>query len=570
MTTLRAFVWLRWRLVLNSLRGSRRRDTLEQLSRAFAMIVPIAIVTMAFGSVIATTILGFLGGRAVATGLIDAPVVLLILRGVLLALVVVLVIFAIVSPIQASLTRYNRLLLLPISHRLLHLVEVSASLADPWIAFLAPGLFTFAIGLSFGGQTGAGFIAAAAAVAMLAVLAAISALTGFLVAWLFRSRRRSEMFTVVFVIVLSVGGFVPMIIAERFDDDRDEARRQGRRGRNLTAEQFNASLPAWTIVLPPELYGRTVQAGLEGRPAAAGLALTGLAAEAAVLFVLSSMVHRRLIGSTGGESRRAKAEAVEVAVRRLPGLSPAASAAAMAQVRNAGRSVRGRLLMLLSGPMLAGITLVLRAIGDDNEVFIGLSQHGYALFGASMMMAIVSAQPFAMNLFGADRAGLTLQFLLPMSDRQLAWGKLVGVGLLLGIAGLIALVAALLVAPSGHPALWLAVLIGSMATYALICPVSIWLSALFPVAADLSKSGSGGNPHALASFLGFLLILLAAAPVGVTIGVTVWGVNRPELALPIVALWSAVACAIGLPLVNVASRSITFRRENLGLVAQGR
>jgi hypothetical protein len=228
MTTLRAFVWLRWRLVLNSLRGSKRRDTIEQLSRAFAIIVPIAVVTMAFGSVFATTILGFLGGRAIATALVSSTIVLLILRGVLLALVVVLVIFAIVSPIQSSLTRYSRLLLLPISHRLLHLVEVCASLADPWIAFLAPGLFTFAIGLSFGGETGAGFVAAAAAFAMLAVLATVAALTGFLVAWLFRSRRRSEMFTVVFVLVLSVGGFVPMIIAERIDDDDDDRRRSGK------------------------------------------------------------------------------------------------------------------------------------------------------------------------------------------------------------------------------------------------------------------------------------------------------------------------------------------------------
>jgi hypothetical protein len=378
------------------------------------------------------------------------------------------------------------------------------------------------------------------------------------------------MFTVVFVLVLSVGGFVPMIIAERIDDDDDDRRRQGRQERNLTADEFNASLPAWTLVLPSELYGRTVQAALDGRPAAAGLALAGLAAEAVVFFALSGMVHRRLIGSMGGESRRTRVAAVEVAARRIPGLSPAASAAAVAQFRNAGRSVRGRLLMLLSGPMLAGITLVLRAIGDDNKVFIALSQHGYALFGASMVLALFSGQPFWMNLFGSDRAGLTLQFLSPMSDRQLAWGKLVGVGLLVGVAGAIALVASALVAPSGHVSLWVAVLIGSIATYVPVCPMAVWLSALFPVAADLSKSGSGGNPHALASFVGFLLILLAAAPAGVTIGVTVWGVNRPELALPIIAVWSALAFAIGLPLVNVASRTITYRRENLALVAQNR
>ena len=39
MRNLRAFVWLRWRLLVNSLRGGRKRDRLEEISRVLAMML---------------------------------------------------------------------------------------------------------------------------------------------------------------------------------------------------------------------------------------------------------------------------------------------------------------------------------------------------------------------------------------------------------------------------------------------------------------------------------------------------------------------------------------------------
>src|SRR5262245_29205791 len=133
LRSLPALIWLRWRLVVNSVRGGRRRDRMEQISRAFALAMPFILAAMLAGSVLATALVGYMGGRAVAGGGAPTPVVVLVVRGVLLAGLIVVVILAAGSPSQTSLGRYTRLLLLlPIPRRVLHLVEWAAHLADPW------------------------------------------------------------------------------------------------------------------------------------------------------------------------------------------------------------------------------------------------------------------------------------------------------------------------------------------------------------------------------------------------------------------------------------------------------
>jgi len=66
--SLRAITWLRWRLLRNSITGARRRDSLEQVSRALALVIPLLIVAMSLGTFIAISAVGFVGGRMMATG----------------------------------------------------------------------------------------------------------------------------------------------------------------------------------------------------------------------------------------------------------------------------------------------------------------------------------------------------------------------------------------------------------------------------------------------------------------------------------------------------------------------
>ncbi len=569
MRSLRAFVWLRWRLVLNALRGGRRRDTLEQISRVLSLAVPFTLVALAFGSVVGMSIVGFFGGRALATGLVSPDTAIGIGRVALFVVTLLLVVFSVTSPVQSSLTHYTRLLLLPISRRTLHLIEVLASLTDPWIAFLAPGLLLVAVGLSVGGRTLAGVWAAAAAVLFLALLAAMASAIGFLVAWLLRDRRRSEWLTLAFVIGMSVVGFLPMLLAEQSSSARREARRTGQPRAERSFAALDRSLPAWSRAVPSELYGRVVRSGFDGRNADALVAMAALAAEAGLLLVASSVVHARLIGSTTVNGRRRRGEAVPVPVRRIPGLPPAVSATAIAQARTAMRSVRGRLLVFISGPILALMVFFFRRF-EDVTFFTRLGDFGFVLAALGTFVAMLSAQAFTMNMFGSDRAGLTLQFLSPMSDAELARGKLLGIGAVIAAAAALAVVAALIVAPGGSPALWVAALLGVAAVYLAVGPVAVWMSALFPVASDLNRTGQGGNPHGLSAVVGMIALAVAAAMTSGIFWIAGWGIGRPALVLPTMIGWLIVVAGVAHPLVIVAARAVTLRRENIALVAQGK
>jgi hypothetical protein len=69
---------------------------------------------------------------------------------------------------------------------------------------------------------------------------------------------------------------------------------------------------------------------------------------------------------------------------------------------------------------------------------------------------------------------------------------------------------------------------------------------------------------------GTLLVLLAALPNTIVIFLAdVWW-QRPAAALAGVGLWTTVIAAVAIPLINSSARSVTQRRENLALVAQGK
>jgi hypothetical protein len=98
---LRAFVWLRWRLLLGSLRGSARRDGLERLSRILAAIVPalllLGMVTAGLG--LGAAALG--GGWAVGSRAMDPLPVLIAVRGILFVVLLVVLLGALTGPRRA-------------------------------------------------------------------------------------------------------------------------------------------------------------------------------------------------------------------------------------------------------------------------------------------------------------------------------------------------------------------------------------------------------------------------------------------------------------------------------------
>src|SRR5580765_8032044 len=81
--TLRIFAWLRWRLLLNGLRGSKRRDALERISRVLAVLAP-ALLVLPFGTAaLLLAVLGFHAGRSLGISGNEARTALFVARLVL-------------------------------------------------------------------------------------------------------------------------------------------------------------------------------------------------------------------------------------------------------------------------------------------------------------------------------------------------------------------------------------------------------------------------------------------------------------------------------------------------------
>ena len=568
--TLRAFIWLRWRLVRNGLRGGQQRDRMEQISRALAFMVPLILLALTFGSVLGVGGMALAGGYFAALGRLE-PILLVFIVRVLLVLAFGLVIgLAAAAPVQSTLARYTRLLLLPIRRQSLHVVEVLANLADPWLGIFVVGLLLLPLGMAIGGKVEAGAWALAGGLVMLGCLALAGSITSFLVSCLVRSRRRGETLTLVFVLSLSLLSILPLLMTSRIERRRADPG-LGKRPPVFTIEELDKSLPRWTHALPSEIYARVLDRAFEGDRRAAATGVGWMVVVLVGMAFASSVLHKVLLESL--ESNRSIAASARSRDRiwRLPGTSATVSAVALAQLHTAMRTVRGRFVVLLPGPMAGLMAMVFRRLPGEAAEWSGLiSTRGDAVLGASLLFAIYALQPFTMNMFASDRSGLTLQFLAPVSDEDLARGKTLGLLLIYTMAAALCVLIATLVAPRTSPFLGLAVLAGGYATLLCLWPVGVWLSALFPVAADLSKTGPGGNPHPATLLVGTVLVLVFASPSLLIVLISDACLHRPWLALPATLLWLGIVVLLVRPLVRLASRAIGPRRENLGLVAQGR
>lgn len=564
---LRAFAWLRWRLLLNGVRGSRRRDALEQISRLLALILPAAIVATSLGSIVVVAVAGLMSGYKIAAGSLSlSPAVVVFAARAMLFLVTVLVlVMPVSSAAQTTSTKYSRLLLLPISGRSLHITEVLAGLADPWILFSLPGLGLFAIGLAAGGRPGWGLVALTAGALVIVVLASASAFVSFLVSWLFRNRRRAELLTIVFVMSISVFALLPQFLDDREPRSRRSERNEETPRRPMSVARLDNALPRWAALLPSEMYGRTINNTLDGKPGVAAGWLAALAGQGALFFWLSAVMHRRLLESAGGSGSSRHRITRMRPPWRLPGISEQASAVAWVMLKGSMRSVRGRVAVLLPGPMIAVVGLMLQRQTAEFPWATTLGTVSHFMFGASLLIVILAIHPFTLNQFSSDRTGLTLQLLLPVSTKDLVRGKAIGGGAMFALAAVISCVASLLATGGGSPAAWLMMALGGLAVYVTVTPIAAIVSALFPVAADMSKAGSGGNPHAASALIGIVAVALATLPVALIAAPNLLPISSPTGSLFVMAGWLALVTAVAWALLGAAARLVTARRENLFL-----
>jgi hypothetical protein len=329
-------------------------------------------------------------------------------------------------------------------------------------------------------------------------------------------------------------------------------------------------MPAWTQALPSELYARAVSETAAGRSAGAALPLGALAAAAAGLHAFAWLLFRRLYDSPSTTGSSSLSGAGDVRMTVLPGLSAAASAVAIAQVRFVTRSPRGRTCLV--GPLLMlvifGALTFVRA--NEGDGFGRLIRSGGLGLGMVIgFFGLLALHPVLVNQFAIDGAGLTLQFLVPLSNRDLLRGKAAG-GALVTLApiGLAVFVAAI-VFGGGTWGQWVALVLGILATYAAIAPLAAAMSIMFPRVVDFNSMGRGSNPSQIGSIVTALATVVAAAiPLGLTLLAVM--IDQPNLAALLVGVWTVIAVVAGWQLMRVADGVLEKRRENLALVAGGR
>ena len=553
---LRAFAWMRWRVLLNSLERTGARDTLERLSLAVDQLGPIIAALLLVPSLIGMSLLSGYAGYALATTP-GGALTFQFLRYLTIAATALSIVGPIVVP---GMDRPNavRLLLLPIPRPTLYLAQAAGALAEPWTLVLIPIAICLPIGLGLGGQAAAAAIAFIASLTFIVIMLGLSTLTASLVQIVLRDRRRGELITLALILLLPLVGMVTSSF------DRPSRRQHPvQPPAPVTAPTLPSRVSRQVFAASPsERLVAATQAGVEGRMGASASALVALIATAGLLHGLAFLAFIRILAFPGSVARRRSGGRQANAGWRLPLLSPGASAVATAQIRLTMRTPRGRSTLL--SPLMLCVALGVIASRGSGHFPLPSSGLGFALLGA--VGSIMTALPLVTNQFAIDGAGLTLAFLSPLSEDDILTGKAVGNALLSAIPAFLAMSGAMLLYPGGHPALWISIPLGMICVWLLVAPAAAALSSLFPKVVDLNSIGNRSNAHGLANLGGLAVTAISAVPpIGLALGARSL-LGRPALAPVLLLVWMIVAFAVNRLAARPLRALLARRRENLALV----
>jgi hypothetical protein len=302
---------------------------------------------------------------------------------------------------------------------------------------------------------------------------------------------------------------------------------------------------------------------------AAAARLGALAIAAAALHAAGMFVFARVLDSPGASGARRSVATREAWGMTLPGLTPGASAVALAQLRLALRTPRGRSILLSPLVVLGVLAVVMRRHGGLD---LGpIAAHGaLGLASFASFVALLATLHIVVNQFAVDKAGMTLALLSPLSDGEYLAGKAVGNALIGLPPAFFCVIATAALFREGSPTLWAAIPLSLIATYLLIAAPAAILSALFPRLVDLNSIGRSSNAHGLAGLLGMLSFVAAGASnLLIVLAATKW-LERPGLVPVLLLAWCVIAFIISRLLFAIARRIFTARRENLALLLSDR
>lgn len=552
----RAFLWMRWRVLVNSLERTGARDTLERFSVATDKLGPIIALLLLIPTSIALFVLGLIAGFGLSNG--QWVLTMEVIRYFLVVTLALTLIGPIILPTRDS-GSIIRLLLLPIPRLGLYIGQMLGAIADPWIVLIVPIVLGVSLGLAIGLKFVAAIVALAAGAALLLFVMGLTSLASSVVHLLLRDRRRGDIVMFVLVLIIPVVAMLPQVLVR---SERQGARRLTRAEREALPPSRGELLAVAAVpYIPSELYRRaTIGAATKPLDAAAPFAtllLIAFAVQAA-----GFAAYRRVLDMPVSIGTRHAGSFGGLWDRRIPGLSAAASAVAFTQLRLGLRTPRGR--ATIASPLLMPIVLAAIAYRTGRTIIPGVDGKnglGLAIFG--VIASILALLPLAMNQFAIDKAGFTRQMLSPLSVRELLWGKAVGNGLIAIVPAIFCLGVPAIMFPGGRIGLWVGLALAGLSAYVLLAPAAAAISALFPKTVDLNSIGNSSNAHQGAALLGMLAFAIALAPSALlSIGAIAW-FHRPELVPFLLAAWCAIAFGLSYVLFVPAARFVASRRETL-------
>ncbi|HMC76117.1 MAG TPA: hypothetical protein VKH34_03260 [Vicinamibacterales bacterium] len=551
----RAFFWMRWRVLVNSLERTGSRDTIERFSVAAGKLGPIMTMILLVPSAIAMFVLGIVAGFGIATDGMSLPME--VLRYLTLLGIALTVLGPIVLPTRDG-GSVARLLLLPIPRTALYMAQVAGALADPWTALMTANLLGVVIGMAVGLSAIGTLVALAAGAAFLLFLLGLASLASSVIHLLLRDRRRGDLVMLVLVLIIPIVAIAPQFF---FQEQRLATRKMTRAERQARpptrTEQVALRLLPY---VPSEMYYRAAKHATA--PADAALPLAGLAVVALGVQLAGYAAYRRVLDMPQNQAIRRAGSFGGLWNRVIPGLSPAASAIAFTQLRLALRSPRGR--ATIGSPLLMPLVLAGLGYNRGGLPIPGLQGHyGLALAAMGCFAALLGLIPLSMNQFAIDKAGFTRYMLSPFGVDDLVLGKAVGNALIAAGPIVFCFLLPPMILPGGRLALWVALALALVATFVLMAPAAAALSAVFPKAVDLGSIGNASNAHQGATLLGMLVFVLSAAPSGLLAFLAIGWLRRPELAPLFMLAWCALAFAVSYLLFIPVRRLVASRFETL-------
>ncbi len=511
---LRAFLWLRWRLLAHQLRRAGAANTV------FLILLIVAGVLFALGLFIAFFLIGLF-----ALDKSSPAVVLFVWDALVMGFLFSWTIGLITELQRSELLSLEKFLHLPVSPAGVFFINYLSSLLSINLVLFAPAMVGLSVALAAARGPRMLLLLPLLAAFLLMVTALTYQFQGWLAALMDNPRKRRTIIVAVtlsFIVICQLPNLFNLLQPfkeQRQDsfaaalDIKDAQLRRSRDEGKLTREQYQRrheklrqeydahtakrtsqeiqrlgdSAGLVNLILPPGWLPLGAMGLAQGQMLPALLGTLGLGLiGAASLWRAYRTTLRLYTGQFRGGKRARAAPAPSTAAfkgsshlleRKIPGLSEHASAIAVAGMRSLLRAPETKLMLL--GPVILAVLMVAMTWNrPGGQVSPGLRP--LVLFGVLMTLLLTMTQ-LAGNQFGFDRGGFRVFVLCPAARREILLGKNVALApLALGLG--LALIGAMQAACPLPIADLLATVPQLLSMYLLYCLLTNCLSILTPMA----------------------------------------------------------------------------------------